>query len=303
MYSLSGNRLTGLLIIIAAVALLFGAFAYRMLEDDSGLESEVAEQAGISMPQTLTEMEAAANAEPDNARLWEILAEAQFERGLYAEAASAFAMATQVDSNSAFLWASLGEALVYSSQDDPMPPAALDAFNRAIALDAGEPRARYFLAVQKDLNDDHQGAITDWLALLADTPPGSVWENDLVRTIEQVGAINDIAVSERIASASATRNLLPSSALPSERGPTQEQMAAASALSPSQQQDMAEGMVERLAGRLEINPSDVEGWIMLMRSYKTLGRDAQAEQALANAIGNNPEAEPLLREAASTLGI
>src|SRR3546814_13735751 len=80
-----------------------------------------------------------------------------------------------------------------------MPPAALEAFEKAIAVDPREPRARYFLAVKKDLAGDHKGAIDDWFALLADTPQGAPWEPDLRRTIEQVGAIHKIAVADRLA--------------------------------------------------------------------------------------------------------
>ena len=70
-----------------------------------------------------------------------------------------------------------------------MPPAALEAFRKAAALDPKDPRARYFLAVEKDLAGDHEGALTAWLALLAETPPGAPWEADLERTIEQVGNV------------------------------------------------------------------------------------------------------------------
>src|SRR3546814_10904696 len=78
-----------------------------------------------------------------------------------------------------------------------MPAAASEAFDKAIALDAKDPRARYFLAVRKDIGGDHRGAIDDWFALLADTPRGAPWEADLRRTIEQVGAIHKIEVAGR----------------------------------------------------------------------------------------------------------
>src|SRR3546814_16145125 len=73
-----------------------------------------------------------------------------------------------------------------ASDSEPMPAAASEAFDKAIALDAKDPRARYFLAVRKDIGGDHQGAIDDWFALLSDTPRGAPWEADLRRTIEQV---------------------------------------------------------------------------------------------------------------------
>ena len=81
------------------------------------------------------------------------------------------------------------------------------------------------MAVEKDLAGDHEGAIADWLALLADTPPGAPWEADLRRTIEQVGRIRSIAVDERLAAAVAGRPDAPPAvaAIP---GPTEEQLAA-----------------------------------------------------------------------------
>ena len=51
-------------------------------------------------------------------------------------------------------------------------------------------------------------------------------------------------------------------------------------------------MVERLAERMKTNPDDMQGWIMLGRSYKMLGRYADAVQAYARAeaeIAKDPE--------------
>jgi cytochrome c-type biogenesis protein CcmH len=86
-------------------------------------------------------------------------------------------------------------------------------------------------------------------------------------------------------------------------GPSQEQLAAASSLRPAEQQEMAEGMVARLAARLESEPTNVEGWIMLMRSYQTLGRTEQAKDALSTALAANPGQRNRLQEAARSLGI
>ena len=283
---------------IAALAIAAAAIGYRLIDTERQQPADTAAHPG----DPLAELERRAKAEPDNASAWQELGFAYFELGRFAEAVDAYQHATGADPDSALLWSSLGEALVMASERDPMPPQARQAFRKAIALDRDEPRARYFMAVEKDLAEDHAGAIADWLALLADTPPGAPWEADLKRTIEQVGAIHKIEVDERIAAALAMRpDAAPAvAAIP---GPTQEQLAAATSLRPAEQQDMAEGMVARLAARLETKPGDVDGWIMLMRSYQALGRTQEARTALASAVAANPRERPRLEAAAETLGV
>jgi cytochrome c-type biogenesis protein CcmH len=280
-----------------AVALAAGIITYRLMDAAD-------EPAELTAPlDPLAELERRANAEPDNAGAWQELGFAYFELGRFAQAAEAYTRATEADPDSAVLWSSLGEALVMASARDPMPPRSREAFSKAAALDPADPRARYFLAVEKDLGGDHEGAIGDWLALLADTPTGAPWEADLRRTIEQVGAINDIAVEQRIAATLGARPAAPPPAIQAIPGPTQEQLAAAASLRPAEQQEMAEGMVARLAARLQSDPRDVDGWIMLMRSYKSLGRDTEASEALRQALAANPGQRGQLQTAAATLGV
>jgi cytochrome c-type biogenesis protein CcmH len=62
-------------------------------------------------------------------------------------------------------------------------------------------------------------------------------------------------------------------------------VAAAPAQSPADQDQMIRGMVDRLATRLRQDGSDVNGWIMLVRSYLVLGERERAEAAVAAARG------------------
>ncbi|KRA81660.1 hypothetical protein ASD76_12235 [Altererythrobacter sp. Root672] len=279
-----------------AVALAVGVIGYRLV----GTSDEAPLAQGQADP--LTRLEQLVEKEPENAGAWQKLGFAYFELGRFDEAATAYRHATEADPDSAVLWSSLGEALAMASERDPMPGPAREAFRKAAQLDPKDPRARYFLAVEKDLSGDHQGAIADWVALLSETPPGAPWEADLKRTIEQVGKINSIDVATQVAAAETLR---PKSvpAMAGIPGPSQDQLAAASKMRPSEQQDMAEGMVERLAARLEKEPGNVQGWIMLMRSYQTLGREGDARKALKSALAANPQKRAELEAAAETLGV
>jgi cytochrome c-type biogenesis protein CcmH len=285
---------------IAAVAIAAGAIGYRIVTTNDS-------EAGTPMPTasgSIADLQQHAQSAPNDAGAWQQLAYAQFDAGNYSEAVNAYEHATKASPGKAVLWSSLGEARVMASEHDPMPPAALEAFRKAVALDPKDPRARYFLAVDKDLKGDHKGALADWLALLKDTPAGAPWDSDLQRTIEQVGKINKIDVARQIAAATSDRpTRQPPTAGMAIPGPTQDQLAAASSIPPSQQQAMAEGMVASLAAKMKANPTNVDGWIMLMRSYRQLGRDGEARAALASAVAANPSRAEELRSAAATLGL
>ena len=255
-------------------------------------------------------------ANPNDAEGWQMLGWAYFESGRHSDAARAYRRAVKLAPDNATFWSSLGEAVVMASEHDPMPKEAADAFDKAIKLDpkfaaayanrgTKEPRARYFLAVRKDLAKDHEGAIRDWLALLADTPPGAPWEADLRRTIEQVGKINGINVTERLAAVKPTAPHPPigsvaTAAIP---GPSREQMQAASQLPKGQQDAMIEGMVSGLEAKLKANPGNVDGWIMLMRSRMTLGETGKAQAAFEAARKANPGQAGRLKDEARVLGV
>lgn len=294
------NSPKGLLLLAAAAVLAAGAIGYRAYNAETADIGPLAEEAG---PPTLGQLRERADATPDDPANWQLLGFALFERGEFSEAVDAYAKAVSLDDREAALWSALGEARVMASARDPLPEQALAAFRKAISLDPRDPRARYFLAVEKDLAEDHDGAIADWLALLADTPPGAPWEADLIRTIEQVGKINGIDTATRIAAAVDGRLPAAAMAAPATRGPTAQQIAEAGAIPPSEQRDMALGMVERLEQRLADDPLNVEGWVMLMRSRMTLGEPQSARQALGDAIAANPAAETRLRSEAAALGI
>jgi len=86
-------------------------------------------------------------------------------------------------------------------------------------------------------------------------------------------------------------------------GPSAQDLASASQIPPGEQRKMAEGMVSRLESRLESDPANVEGWLMLIRSRVTLGQTDKARKALADAVAANPASAPDLRRQAAALGV
>lgn len=300
----------GWVLLGAALLLAAGSFGYNVY---GGGESESTPIAAADGEASIAQLRAAAEASSGEAGPWRNLGYAYFNEQNFVEAAAAYRRAVDIAPDDAVLWSALGEALVLGSKRDPLPPEALAAFNKAIALDATDPRARYFLAAKKDLDKDHEGAIAAWLDLLADSPQGAPWEADLVRTIEQVGQMNGIDVAPRIAVAQNARKpalLAPGSggvageaASSSLRGPSAAEVAAAGAMKPSEQREMAEGMVAQLEARLQQEPRNLDGWVMLIRSRMTLGEPAKAKAALDAAVKANPGAAGQLRAQAAALGV
>ncbi|MEM7690158.1 MAG: cytochrome C biogenesis protein CycH [Pseudomonadota bacterium] len=278
---------------------------------------EVVAANGEAVP-SIEELRTAAESSQADAGPWSDLAFAHFQRNEFSDAAAAYEKAVAIDEDAAVLWSAMGESLVYaedaaSAAANPLPPAAVAAFKKAVEIDPSDPRARYFLMVEKDLAGDHEGAIAGWLELLAESPAGAPWGRDLVQTIEQVGKMNDIAVTDRIAKANEGRLppiAVPGSgavageaAAPSVGGPTQAQIAAAQSLTADEQQAQIEGMVAMAEAKLADDPSNLDRWVMVMRSHSMLGNAAKAKATLEAAVAANPGNEAGLREQARSLGI
>lgn len=300
---LSSRIRAGHIVLAFAVIVLGFAIGYAVRNSGPAPAATAAiapAQGGNADPIATLEQRARDN--PADAEALTALGAAYFDSGRFAEAATTYEKATKLKPETAGLWSALGEAQVMASARDPMPAAAAASFTRAASLDAKDPRARYFLAVKRDLTGDHAGAIDDWLALLADSPAGAPWESDLRRTIEQVGKINKIDVAPRLAAISQPAPTMPvaTRGIP---GPTSEDLRAASAIPPSEQKNMAETMVARLEGRLKDNPKNVDGWIMLVRSRVTLGEPDKAAKALRDGVAANPESATKIREQSAMLGV
>lgn len=293
-----------IVLVIAAIVAAFAIGVAIMRAPAGPKPAEPAAAEAAAGPQTIEALEKRTQAQPDDVSGWRMLGAAYFVAGRYDDAARAYDRASTLAPDKPGIWSALGEARVMASKTDPMPPAAAAAFERALALDAKDPRARYFLAVKRDLTGDHAGAVGDWLALLADSPADAPWRADLIRTIEQVGKINKIDVAPRLAAAGAKSPppMMPVAArgIP---GPTAQDLAAAAKIAPSEQRQMAEGMVSRLEARLKGQPKDADGWIMLMRSRVTLAQPDKAAQALRDALAANPDKADMLRQQASMLGV
>ena len=315
--SASSMNISRIALIMAAV-LALGAVAvqiYRSMNGDSGanaVASGTDSEQAPSVDEVIAGLEKKLQENPDDAESWRMLGWSYFETGKFAESATAMKRATTLDPDNPEYWSMLGEALVMASDGQQVPPDAAEAFRNALKHDAKDPRARYFLAVQKDIAGNHKGAIEDWFALLEDTPADAPYAADIRRVIGQVAENEGIDVAARLAKAapaaptggiSTDGPAVATAAIP---GPSREEMKEAAALPPGQQEAMIANMVDGLDKRLQSNPKDANGWIMLIRSRMQLGQTVQAKQALQrglDAFKNDGAEAKRIREAAAALGV
>ncbi|WP_321325608.1 tetratricopeptide repeat protein [uncultured Parasphingorhabdus sp.] len=304
--------------LIVAALLALGAVAvqvYRSMNDESGGSTTIADagtEEAPSVDEVIDGLEKKLQENPDDAESWRMLGWSYFETGKFAESATAMKRATTLDPDNPEYWSMLGEALVMASNGQQVPDDAAAAFRNALKHDSKDPRARYFLAVEKDMAGDHRGAIDDWFALLEDTPADAPYAADIRRVIGQVAENEGMDVKARLAKAAPAAPTggvttdgpaVATAAIP---GPSRQQMQEAAALPPGQQEAMIANMVDGLDERLQSNPDDANGWIMLIRSRMQLGQTVQAKQALDRALKafkNDGAESKRIREAAAALGV
>ncbi|MGE3784658.1 MAG: c-type cytochrome biogenesis protein CcmI, partial [Alphaproteobacteria bacterium] len=239
---------------------------------DSGTGSSADAAANASMREALAKLRDHLKAKPDDLTGWLLLARSEVGLGRYREGAEAYARAAELSPNRADIAAEWGEAQVMAAGS--VTAAAAKAFEAGLKDKASAPKSRYYLALAKLERGDPRGALRDWAALAADSPPDAQWQPLLRQRIAEVAKAEGldpaaIAPSGNPASPAAAGDAAPRSA---ETGmPSQETVAAVAKAtdggSPAERRAMIEGMVARLASRLEQQPDDAEGWARLGRSY------------------------------------
>ncbi|MHA3790244.1 TPR domain-containing protein [Sphingomonas sp. YL-JM2C] len=298
--------------LIALAAVVLAVTRSRSGLDETAAPGQGAGQAG-DVGSMIAGLEKRLKDNPDDFKGWATLGWSYYNLGRYADAAQAYARATKIDPSNAEIWSALGEVQLLSGPGG-VTPAAEASFRKAVSIDPTDHRARYFLAVKKDQDGDHKGAIDDWIAILKDSPAGAPWEGPVRELIAKVSAEHKIDVAGRVPPPSVPQQS--SSAAPTAGGdsvatagipgPSAADLKAATAMTPSQQDELARAMVARLAARLEQNPRDADRWIMLMRSRMMLNDPAGAKDALARAkTVFKGDAGQIARfdEAAKTLGV
>ena len=256
------------------------------------------------------QLEARMKQSPNDPEGWRILGWSYLQTGRYADAAGAYGRAAALDPKAEYLSAQ-GEALVQAANGQVTPDARA-AFHKAVAADPADPRARYFLGVDKDQQGDHKGAMADWIALLKSAPPDAPWAGEVRAFVLKIATERKLDISGQLppapvasAAAGPVQGPPPETA-PTAPGPTPDQVASVSQMPAGDQQAMIQNMVEGLASRLKTNPRDPNGWVRLMRARMVMNQPDQASAAFREALktyADNTAQQDAFKDAARQLGV
>lgn len=200
---------------------------------------------------------------PNDGAGWQVIGPIYMRLGRFDDAVAAFRKSLALNGETAGRHSALGEALI-GAANGVVTDEAKNEFERAVALDAREPKARFFLGLADEQDGNRDAAAAKWRAMLKDAPANAPWVGLVRESLARV-------TGEPVA------NEAPASS------PSQEEIAAAQDMPEAQRNEMIRGMVAKLADRLHTDGSDVEGWLRLVRAYAVLGERDQAKGAAADA--------------------
>ena len=214
-----------------------------------------------SLEALVAQVEAHLEKNPEDGRGWEVIGPVYMRTGRFEDAVKARRNALRLNGASADREADLGEALL-AAANGVVTDEAKAAFDRALAQDAANPKARFFLGIAAQQDGQNAKAVAIWQEMLKSAPAGSPWIGMVREALARAGEAPPAQSSA---------------------GPSTDDVKAAEQMSPQDRTAMVRGMVERLAARLKQDGSDVDGWLRLVRAYTVLGERDRALSALADA--------------------
>lgn len=220
-----------------------------------------------SIQTLISQVEAHLERNPNDARGYEVIAPVYLRLGRFDDAVNARRRLLALSGETAERQADLGEALA-AAGNGVITVEAKAAFERALALDPADLKAKFFVGVAAEQDGDKPKAAAIWTAMLKDAPADASWAPMVRESLLRVGVTPPSPAAPPIAGMAA---------------PSASDVAAASGMSEQDRGDMIRGMVARLADRLKEDGSDLEGWQRLLRAYMVLGDRDRATAAAGEA--------------------
>lgn len=263
------------------------------------LEQNKKALAGVSTENLLERLKARLRQQPDNIRGWLLLARTSMTLEKYDQAAMAYKKAISLGVNNPDVAVNYAEALSAAS-GAVVTDEARKIFIDAIARNPLNAKARYYIGLSHAQQGNIKEALQAWVDLravsTADAPWRSMIDGQIARAVKELGVDpNNLRPSPAVQNLMAQQAPIgpkpterkPESSAPM-RGPTAEDVKAASEMSAEDRAAFIRSMVQRLADRMKKNPNDRAGWLRLERAYTVLGEIEKAKEARAKADALKP---------------
>jgi cytochrome c-type biogenesis protein CcmH len=278
-----------LVAVIALVVLPLGVGGLYLRVGSPGLAGQplsarASDAQNQSIDHLVAQVEGHLEANPQDARGWEVIAPVYLRLGRFDDAVKARRNLLRLTGETAERQSDLGEALV-GTANGIVTAEAKQAFERAVALDPHDVKGRYFLGLAAEQDGRKADAVSIWRSMVTEAPADADWlgfvRGELARL--EAGGPGPQAI-----------------------GPRPEDVAAAADLGPEQRLTMIRGMVDKLSDRLHQDGTDLEGWLRLVRSYMVLGERDKARAAAGDArraLESDPEKLRQINQLVKGLGL
>ena len=281
------NRQIAVVLLVTVPILSFGLYLWR--GEPGATDHPYAARPELVQPQAMSrellafiaEQETHLATNADDGDGWVMLGRAYLAVGRFDDAATAVRKAIALGRNDAGTHTELVEALINANGGMVTPPAE-QAIEAALAADPKHPAARYYDGIAKAQSGRLREAFDVWLKLAGDTPADATYLPFIRRQLEDVARQLNVNLAE----------VMP---------PPQPAQNPINGMTPEQQQQLVQQMVERLAGQMEQNPADLQGWLRLAQSYRVLERWDAARAAVAKAAALAPDNVNVLTEHAGII--
>lgn len=247
------ERLAVLTVAVAAVLIAMGAYLAvgSPGRPDQPYQSRLrrwlsADPASLGPGELAARLKYVTTKRPNDPRAWFFLGYSYRAAGDAVDASQAFEKSLALDPKQADAWSGLGESLT-AMNDGQIDADARQAFEKALKLDPQSPAAQVYLGQAEIQAGNVEAGLAHWRNLAASLPANDPRRQELARRIAEVAK------------------------------------QGAPAPIPAGQAPMIRAMVERQAQALKANPTDVDGWTRLVRSYTVLHDEAARAGALKRA--------------------
>lgn len=227
-------------------------------------ENRLVQEGGPTFGEALESVRAHLADNGDDLQGWQVLANSARAVGDFATSAEAYGELARLDPDEPAHRVSQFEAYLAHGRGQVTPAARL-VLAALLSTAPDHPAGQYYLGLAQFQAGNNDAARATWTALADRSAADAPWMPNLRRQLSRLG-VQPPALSD-------------------------EDVAAVDAMSEEEREAFLASMLARLEDRLDSNPADPAGWLMLARSKLALGDREGAIAALEAGIAANPGPE------------